>query len=114
MANNNRKKNGAPKAIAKTTNLTPTRGNAGKNKAQSILRQLREGRSLPTTIYGRNGSPLNMNARQRREWASQASGRKLNSRYHVHFTPDKKLRTTTSSGGIRRTLEGYRVSYTYS
>ena len=104
----------APKAIRKTTNLTASRGNAGKNKAQSILRELREGRSLPDTIYGRNGSASNMNAYQRRLWASQTSGRTLGSRWHVHFTRDKKLDRTSTSGGIRRTLEGYKVSYTYS
>lgn len=102
-----------PKALGRTTNLTASRGNAGKNKAQSILRQMREGRSFPTTIYGRNGAPQ-MNASQRREWASQTSGQRLGSRWHVNFTRDRKLDRTTTSGGIRRTLEGYKVSYSYS
>lgn len=103
----------APKALGRTTNLSASRGNAGKNKAQSILRQMREGNSFPQSIYGRNGAPQ-MNASQRRDWASQTSGQRLSNRWSVNFIRDKKLDRTTTSGGIRRTLEGYRVSYSYS
>ena len=104
----------APKAIRKTTNLTASRGNAGKNKANSLLRQLRESRALPSSIYSRNGQPIQMNAQQRRAWASASSGRQLSSRWHVSFKREKSLDRRTQSGGIRRTLQGYSVSYTYS
>ena len=99
------------KAMGKTTNLTASRGNAGKNKAQSILRELREGSTLPDVIYNYRGG---MNAAERRAYVSNLIGRKLSSNVHVNFTANKKLNKTTTSGGIRRTLEGYRISYTYS
>ena len=102
------------KVIGRTTNLTASRGNAGKNKAQSILRELRERGRFPDTIYGRDGSPAKMNAYQRRQWAMNASGRTLSSRWHVNFSRAKALDRTSTSGGIRRTLEGYHVTYTYS
>jgi len=41
-------------------------------------------------------------------------GRQLDTRYHVKFVRDKSLDRTTRGGGIRRTLEGYRIQYTYS
>ena len=101
----------AKKAIGKTTNLTASRGNAGKNKAQSILRQIRENASLPKSLYNYRG---NLNAKQRREYVSNIIGSKLNSHWHVNFVRDKKLDKVSKSGGIRRTLEGYRISYSYS
>ncbi len=99
------------RAIGRTTNLTATRGNAGKNRAQSILRELRETNNLPNVIYNYRGG---MNAGERRNYVSNLIGRKLNSRVHVSFVPDRKLNRTTSGGGMRRTLEGFRISYTFS
>lgn len=99
------------KAISRTTNLTASRGNAGKNKAQSILRELRETNNLPDTIYNYRGG---MNAAERRAYVSNLVGRKLSNNIHVNFTADKKLNRTTSGGGVRRTLEGFRISYTFS
>lgn len=104
-------KSRAKKAIGKTTNLTASRGNAGKNKAQSILRQIRENASRPSVLYNYRG---NLNARQRREYVSNLMGTKLSSRVHVRFDREKSLDKVSKSGGIRRTLEGYRISYSYS
>lgn len=99
------------KAIGRTTNLTASRGNAGKNKAQSILRELRETSNYPDVLYNYRGG---MNAAQRRAYVSNIIGKKLSDRVHVSFTREKKLDKKTSGGGIRRTLEGYKISYTYS
>ena len=107
MAKNNR----AKKAIGRTTNLTASRGNAGRNKAQSIIRELRSTRDLPEVIYNYRGG---MNTAERRAYVSNLIGRRLSNNVHVRFTADKKLNRTTTGGGIRRTLEGYRISYTYS
>ena len=102
----------AKKAIGRTTNLTASRGNAGKNKAMSIIRELRErSAGLPDTIYNYQGK---MNARQRREYVSNLIGRKLTNRTMVRFTRDASLDKVSKSGGVRRTLEGYRISYSYS
>lgn len=96
----------------RATNLTASRGNAGKNKAMSILRELRErANGLPDVMYNYQGK---MNARQRREYVQNLIGRKLSGRVRVNFIRNKKLDRTATRNGIRRTLEGYRISYTYS
>lgn len=99
------------RAIGRTTNLTASRGNAGRNKAQSIIRELRENQNLPQSIYNYRGG---MSATERRAYVSNLSGRKLTSRTHVRFVRDQSLDRKTSGGGVRRTLEGYRISYTFS
>ena len=96
----------------RATNLTASRGNAGKNKAMSILRELRErANGLPDVLYNYQGK---MNARQRREYVQNITGRKLASRTRVRFERNSKLDRTATRDGIRRTLEGYKISYTYS